>query len=615
MSEPQPYVHAATATDAAQWLGQLDGAAMIAVDTETNGWDPYRDRLRLVQLAAGPSLPVLVLDAERVDPAVLAPVLGDTGVLKVFHHGSFDLRFLAASGVAVRRVADTMLAQQLLDGGEKTTTGIGLAGIASFRLGMQLDKSVRESFGKGGGFTEAQLRYAADDAVATFGVFSQQWRELVGHGLTKVAQLEFAALPVLADLQLRGMAFDAPRWASVVGALEADLPELEAAVQEALVTEDSPQTLLGPEPVNLDSPEQLLAALHRLGIDLPTTREVALRDHREHPAVAALLEYRQVSKVTSNWGGDWAQRVVHPVTGRIHPDWRQIVGTGRIACSDPNLLQVPKDAHYRACFGGAPGRALVVADYSQQELRILAAVSGDEALTEVFRRGGDLHRTTAAMAFGSREDDVTPAQRIAAKALNFGLMYGMGAPGFARATGMDLPQAQTAMERYFAAFPRVADWLAEAEAAGRRSGRVRTALGRIRKVDPSQGSIVTLARNAPIQGAGADMTKLALAEVDRRLAERFGGGLGGNGLGGGAGRAGSWNGPVRRDGLVLVVHDELVAEVPAEHGEEAAALVTEGMLAAARELLGDVPAEVDASVSPCWGTLEPRGGGDPLPNR
>jgi DNA polymerase-1 len=193
------------------------------------------------------------------------------------------------------------------------------------------------------------------------------------------------------------------------------------------------------------------------------------------------------------------------------------------------------------------------------------------------------------MAFGAAEDAVTPAQRIAAKALNFGLMYGMGAPGFARATGMDLPQAQTAMERYFAAFPRVADWLAEAEAAGRRSGRVRTALGRIRRVDPSQGSIVTLARNAPIQGAGADMTKLALAEVDRRLAQRFG----------------DEDGTVRRDGLVLVVHDELVVEVPAEHGEEVAALVTEGMLAAARELLGDVPAAVDASVSPRWGALEP----------
>ena len=584
---PEPYAYATSAADVESWLARVAGVRMVAVDTETSGWDPWTDRLRLVQVAAGGEHPVLVLDAERVDPAALAPLFGDTEVLKIFHHASFDLRFLAVAGVRVRRVADTMLAQQLLDGGEKTATGVGLAGLAQFRLGMTLDKSVRDTFGDGAALTDVHLQYAADDAAATLGVFDQQWRELVGHGLTRVAQLEFAALPVLADLQLRGVALDVQRWSGVVGALEAELPALSDAVQAALVTDDSPQTLFGPEPVNLDSPEQLLAALSRLGLELPSTREVTLRDHRDHPAVEALLQYRQVSKVTSNWGGDWADRVVSPVTGRVHADWRQIVGTGRIACSDPNLTQVPKEARYRACFGGAPGRSLVVADYSQQELRILAAVSRDDALTEVFRRGGDLHRTTAALAFGVTEDDVTPAQRSAAKALNFGLMYGMGAAGFARAIGSDLAQAQATMDRYFAAFPRVAAWLAEAEATGRRSGRVRTPLGRIRTIDASGGSVVTLSRNAPIQGAGADMTKLALAEVERRLAARFGDAT-----------------PVRPDGLVLVVHDELVVEVRDEDAEEAAALVVEGMTAAAQQVLGDVPAAVDVDVRQRWGETE-----------
>jgi DNA polymerase-1 len=267
------------------------------------------------------------------------------------------------------------------------------------------------------------------------------------------------------------------------------------------------------------------------------------------------------------------------------------VGAGRIACSDPNLLQVPKDPHYRACFGGAPGRALVVADYSQQELRILAAVSGDDALAEVFRRGGDLHRATAAMAFGVPEEAVTPEQRVAAKALNFGLMYGMGAPGFARATRTTLAQAQETMGRYFAAFPRVQAWLEDAEATGRRSGRTRTPFGRLRVLDTDSGlSLATLSRNAPIQGAGADMTKRALAEVERRLTARFGAV---------ADRRGA-----PPDGLVLVVHDELVAEVPEADAEEARDLVVEGMLAAATELLGDVPAQVDAAVRPRWGPLE-----------
>jgi DNA polymerase-1 len=587
MAQSQPYVHATTADEAHAWLADAAGVGVVAVDTETSGWDPLTDRLLLVQVAAGPDRPVLVLDAERVAPRVLAPLFADQAVLKVFHHGSFDLRFLAVSGLRARRVADTMLAQQLLDGGEKTPTGVGLAGLASFRVGMELDKSVRETFGDGP-LTPAQLRYAADDATATWAVFDQQWRELVGHGLVEVARLEFAALPVLADLALRGVAFDRARWRSTVGQLEAELPALEARLQAALVTEDSPRDLFGPEPVNLDSPEQLREALARVGVDVETTREVVLRDHRDHPAVAALLDYREVAKVTSNWGGDWADRVAHRATGRVHADWRQIVGTGRIACSEPNLLQVPKDARYRACFGGTPERALVVADYSQQELRILAAVSGDDALTDVFRRSGDLHRATAALAFGVAEEAVTAAQRAAAKALNFGLMYGMGAPGFARATGTTLEQAQATMQRYFDAFPRVAAWLADAEATGRRSGRVRTPLGRIRALAVDNGaSLATLSRNAPIQGAGADMTKLALAEVARRLAARFGDRRGSHGT--------------AADGLVLVVHDELVAEVPASDGEEAAALVREGMLAAAARILGDVPAAVDVAVRSCWG--------------
>ena len=576
---PVPYVHATTAADAQRWLGDLGSPRFVAVDTETGGWDPLLDRLRLVQVSAGPDRPVLVVDAERLDPAVLGGLLADEGVLKVFHHGAFDLRFLAQAGLVARRVADTMLAQQLLDGGARTAHGSGLAQLASFRLGRELDKSIRETFAAAAPLNDAHLQYAADDAAATWEVFDQQWRELVGHRLVEVARLEFAALPALAALQLRGVAFDAERWEALVRVLEARLPALEDAVQAAFVTHDSPRTLFGPEPVNLDSPEQVQAALARVGVQVESTRSAVLRDHLDVPAVHALLAYREVAKVTSGFGGDWAQRVVHPATGRIHADWRQIVGAGRIACSDPNLTQIPKEAAYRACFRAGPGRALVVADYSQQELRILAAVSGDEALTDVFRQGRDLHASTAAMVFGVHEDAVAPGQRKAAKALNFGLMYGMGAPGFARATGTGLDEARDTMKRYFAAFPRVEAWLAAAESSARRSGRTRTPLGRVRLLDPAE-PLTTLARNAPIQGAGADMTKLALAAVAARLTD---------------------GAPMPADGPVLVVHDELVVEVPAERAAWAAREVEAGMLEAARRVLGPVPAAVDVMVTSTWG--------------
>jgi len=572
-------------TDAAvrDWLADIGSPQFVAVDTETSGWDPWRDDLVLVQVSAGPSRPVLVLDARRVDTAALEPLLRDDGVAKVFHHAAFDLRFLARRGHRVVRVADTMLAQQLLDGGE-SNAGLGLADMAAFRLGMNLRKEMRGQFLGAAALSQEMIDYAAEDAEATWAVFDQQRHELVGHRMSRIARLEFAALPVLADLALRGIGFDAPRWLHLVGELEGRLPQLERAVQEALLTEASPHNLFGPEDVNLDAPEQVREALARVGVDIDSTREDRLRDFGDHPAVAALLSYRQVSKLTSNWGGDWAYRVTHPVTGRIHADWRQIVGVGRIACRDPNLTQVPKDGQWRACFTAAPGHDLIVADYSQQELRILAAVAGDPALTDVFQHSGDLHRATAALVFGVAEADVAPAQRRAAKALNFGLMYGMGAASFARSTGMSQAQAAATIDRYFAAFPRVAAWLAEAEAAGRRSGQVRTALGRLRVLPrDSSAGLATLSRNAPIQGAGADMTKLALAEVERRLQRRYG------------------FGPDREPGLVLTVHDELVVQVPSADAEVVAAEVVDAMRVAAADLLGPVPSAVDVAIRPQWG--------------
>lgn len=572
--------------DAVQgWLAALGSPRFVAVDCETSGWDPWTDALRTVQVCAGPDRPVLVVDADAVDARVLAPLLASDDVLKVFHHGAFDLRFLWRAGIAVSRVADTMLAQRLLEGGASGGPGSGLASIARFRLGVELDKSVRDTFAGGGALTAAQVQYGAEDAAATWGVFDQQWRELLGHGLVRVARIEFDAMPALAALQHRGAGFDPVAWRALVAEVEARLPELESAVQRALVTESSPQNLFGAEPVNLESPEQVKAALDRLGIGVDTTRESVLSRYAAHPAVAALLQYREVSRVAQSWGGDWADRVAHIATGRVHADWRQIVGTGRMACSDPNLTQVPKDARYRACFPAGEARSLVIADYSQQELRILAAVSGDQVMASLFREGADLHRSTAAMVFGVALDGVSHEQRAAAKALNFGLMYGMGAPAFARSTKTDLATAKATIDRYFGAFPAVAAWLRDVEVTAKRTGRVRTPLGRIRVLDAAEAGSVTLARNAPIQGAGADMTKRALGLVAQRLDARFGAS------------------PGEPVGPTLVVHDELVVEVPAADAAEAAALVEDAMLEAAVEVLGEVPARVDVDVRSAWGAV------------
>ena len=569
---------ARSADEVQEWLSRASGAAFLAVDTETSGWDPWIDGLVLVQLAASPDLPTLVLRADTVDVGVLGPVMADPAVLKVFHNAAFDLRMLWRAGLEVRRVADTMLAQQLLDSRVPDPVGAGLAAIAEHRLGRTLDKSVRDTFAGGGPLTAAQVDYAAQDARATWDIFAQQVAELTAHGLVEVARCEFAAVVPVADMQLRGIGIDTAGWRGLLADIEQRLPGLHDEAQAALVAETTPRTLLGPEPVNLDSPEQVVQALQRLGIEVSSTREAVLRDHADHPGVAALSAYRQAAKLVSGWGRDWLERTVHRRTGRIHAQVRQIVGAGRMAHSDPNLTQIPADPAYRRCFVAAPGNVMVVADYSQQELRVLAAVSGDAALAEVFRSGADLHVQTAATVFGVPVDGVSAEQRKAAKALNFGLMYGMGAPGFARSTGMTVEEARAAMDAYFAGYPLVAAWLRRVESQARRTHLVHTPLGRARWTAEAG----TYARNAPIQGAGADMIKLALAEVHDRLAAAFG------------------HRPGEGAGLVLTVHDELVAEVPADRAEEGAALVVDGMAAAGARVLGDVPSAVDVTVGRSW---------------
>ncbi|MEE8601802.1 DNA polymerase [Euzebya tangerina] len=571
-------LQASSAADVSSWLAETASVPFLAVDTETTGWDPWRSRVRLVQVAAGPAHPVLVLDTARVDAQSLSKVLADTQRLKVFHNAAFDLRMLWATGLDTRRVADTMLAQQLLDGVAVTPVGASLAAIALHRFDIVLDKSVRTTFMDGGTLTDTQIEYGALDARVTWDTFAEQIEELKAQGMVRVARLEFDALRGVTAMQHRGIGLDADAWRTTLAVTERRLPALHDRTQRALVTDTSPQTLFGPEPVNLDSPEQVITALGRTGLHLESTREAVLRDHTDHPAVDALLAYRQAAKLVSGWGGDWVERALHPTTGRVHASIQQIVGTGRMAHSDPNLTQIPADPTYRRCFVPGPGNVMVVADYSQQELRVLAAVSGDAALTEVFASGADLHSRTAATVFGVDAEAVSADQRKAAKALNFGLMYGMGVRGFARATGMTEPDARAAMDAYFAGFPQVAAWLRGIESQARRTHRVATPLGRARYLTDAG----TFARNAPIQGAGADMTKLAVARTEQALADRFG------------------DDPAAPRGLVLTVHDELVAEVPAAHAEEGRMLVEQAMVEAGREVLGEVPPAVDVAVGSSW---------------
>jgi len=295
----------------------------------------------------------------------------------------------------------------------------------------------------------------------------------------------------------------------------------------------------------------------------------------EHPLVTALVDHREASKKVSTYGNKWTENV-HPVTGRVHADWKQIgASTGRMSCAKPNLQNLPRDPGYRACFRPAEGRVLIKADYEQVELRIAAEIAPDARMKRAFIEGKDLHATTATHLLGKEVEDVTPDERQLAKAVNFGLLYGMGAKALANnartSFGQEMGESEATdiRRRYFEAYPGIRNWQ---QLQGRKA-ETRTVLGRQRILDGDR--YYTARLNAPIQGTGADGLKLALAKM--------------------------WESRDDVDAFpVLAIHDEVVVEAPTDKAEEAKAWLVRCMREAMEEYLKEVPVMVDAEVRRTW---------------
>lgn len=559
-----PFTVLTSAADAHQLdrLGRLVGC-----DLETVGLDPYCGCIRLVSLSDGTS--TLLLDAVALGqelPSLLRRAFADRTV--VFHHSAFDLGWLLVHGLPLpHQLRDTLLEALLLDAGRRLhdRRAFSLASLAAEQLGLVLDKTEQTSDWSGE-LSAAQLAYAARDAWATARLADALAPQLVERGLQAVADIENRAAPFVAWLRVAGVPWDAAAWETAVAAAEQAKAQAEAELRALL----SPDSLFGAS-VNLDSPKQLKQALAALGLDLPDTADetLALVDH---PAAAALRRYRAGAKVSS-YGRDWVQ--VHPVTGRVHPDWQQIgAATGRMACRDPNVQQLPREGGFRKAVAAPAGRVLVKADYSQIELRVAAELAGDRRLLEAFQRGEDIHTATARLVLGVREP--TKADRQAAKALNFGLLYGMSAEGFRRQAARDygvqltLDEAQRLRERFFQVYRGLRAW--QRQARGDEPTDVRTVLGRLRAgVDR-----LTTRLNTPVQGAAADGLKSALGflwEQRRRL---------------GSARP------------VLVCHDEIVLACAADEAEQVAQVLERLMVRGMERVLRKVPVAVEVTVCRDW---------------
>jgi DNA polymerase-1 len=552
---------------------QLLTAARLGLDTETTGLDPRSHRIRLLQLATDDG--VYLFDLFEVDPRLLVPVL-QRGQRLLVHNGKFDVEHLAATGLAAptgERFFDTMLAAQLLGAGspEGRLGQCGLAAVCERYLGVQLDKTAQLADWSGH-LSDEMLAYAARDAAVLVPLATRLEEEIAAAALERAFAIEMRALPAIAWLEQTGAPFDAAGWTDLSTHAVAEQRRLE----HELTAVSGAVDLFGGPAVNWASPEQVRALLAVRGHSLTRTDETTLRTiAATEPLAALLLAHREASRKASTYGSDFLKHV-HAATGRIHADYLQLgSAAGRMSCVKPNLQNIPRDPLYRACFRAPGGRSLVKADYSQIELRIAAEIAHDRRLLAVYAAGGDVHVETAAAVLGRVNGAVRPEDRQAAKALNFGLLYGMGADRLrehaANEYGVELTEREAIGFRgkFFGAYPGLRNWH-----RGQPDGAVetRTLAGR-RRLNIER---YTEKLNSPVQGSGADGLKAALGQL--------------------------WETREQCPGAapILTVHDEIVVECDSDATDAAQAWVTDAMRHGMEEVVNEVPVVVEAKAGQDW---------------
>ncbi|MDQ3200709.1 MAG: DNA polymerase I [Pseudomonadota bacterium] len=592
------------------WLDKLDKAPLIALVTETNGIDAQHAQLVGLAFSVAANEAAYIplthsymgvpdqLDRDSVLRA-LKPLLENPQKLKVGQHAKFETNILAncaiggdqGNGILVQGIAyDTMLESYVLD---STATRHDMDSLALKYLG-QSKTDIQDIAGKGVkqlSFDQISLElagpYAAEDADVTFRLHLALQEKLaatpsLGNVLNEI---EMPLMPVLARIERQGALVDA----NLLGIQSVELGEkLVALEREAFA--------IAGEEFNLGSPKQLGVILYeKLGLPVlsktakgqASTAEAVLAElaEQDYPLPKVLMQYRSLSKLKSTYT-DRLPEQINTRTGRIHTTYQQAVAaTGRLSSIDPNLQNIPirtaEGRRIRQAFVAPKGYKLLAADYSQIELRIMAHLAKDEGLLHAFRNDLDVHRATAAEVFGVELADVSTDQRRSAKAINFGLIYGMSAFGLAKQIGVDRKQSQAYIDRYFARYPGVLEYMERTRAQAAEQGFVETIFGRrlylpdINAKNPAlrKGAERT-AINAPMQGTAADIIKKAMVAVDNWL---------------------TLSGLDAK--VILQVHDELVLEVREDLVEKVREEIRLHMSQAAKL---DVPLLVEVGVGNNW---------------
>ena len=546
------------------WLARLKAAPLAALDTETTSLDELRAEIVGVSFSVepgaaayiplahnGPDAPPQLPLAEVLER--LRPWLEDPACPKLGQHVKYDRHVFANHGIQVRGYAhDTMLQSYVLE----VHKPHGLASLAERHTG-RTGISYEDLCGKGAKqipFAQVPVdkaaAYSCEDSDQTLDVHRVLWPQLQADDkLRGIYELEMACSETLFRIERNGVLIDAGKLAAQSHALGQRILQLE---QEAYA--------IAGQPFNLGSPKQLGEIFFdKLGMPVvkktatgarSTDEEVLEKLAEDYPLPAKLLEHRSLCKLKGTYT-DKLSTLADPRTGRVHTHYAQAVAvTGRLSSNEPNLqnipIRTPEGRRVREAFVAPAGRVIASADYSQIELRIMAHISGDEALLHAFREGLDVHRATAAEVFGVALDQVSSEQRRYAKVINFGLIYGMSSFGLAKNLGIETKAAAAYIDRYFQRYPGVKQYMEETKAQAKARGYVETVFGRrlyLPEINspngPRRGAAERAAINAPMQGTAADLIKLAMVAVQKEL-------------------------DAHKPGIKMImqVHDELVFELP-----------------------------------------------------
>ncbi len=614
----------------------------LGYDTETTGLKLIGGFSKLLLMQLGTEEVTYLFDARKIDTQVLKEPLESKHILKILHNAKFDYQSTKIdTGISLHNIFDTMLAYRLLTSGliEDGHGGFVPAGfrdkskrhwpyksldfLSKKYLGIALNKDVRKTFVDhqyNKEFTQAQLQYAAEDIVVLHPLCDILSQKLMDEGLIDTSMLEFAFVRSAAEMEMNGVHINKTKWRKIISDAKTQASVLEKEMTGILAPLSDQNTLFGASTVNIKSPDQLLGAFGKLGIDLENTDEKALKTV-SHPLAKLILQHRAYTKLISTYG-EVILRKINRNTDRLHFTLHQLgADTGRLSSEKPNIQNIPQDKDdadvkisFRSCFEAIEGHKILTADYSQCELRILAEESQDRKFLEIFRNDDDLHIITSQQVFGYTDEeldiylkvkkkdhpdinlqDFFPVEKVTTykkigdfrdktKTINFGIVYGLSAWSLAARFKIPQDEAEEILNNYFTTYSGIKRWLDKNAYETVVNRYACTMLGRkkyFELADPgdeeafrrSKGATRRMGNNHVIQGANADITKEALVRLQEAYDE------------------------IEGAKLLFPVHDEIITECPESIAEYVAEVKAEIMKEAFHRFIKTVPVGKEDKVS------------------